>query len=143
MAVDWRQINLEYAGASEAACDCCATATHRVWGWAYLHGEAIAAYFVKWTIGKPDHGASVDLIVGRWGEGALPDQRESVSLDYRIHDGSPSFMVVDGRLAELDMARRTLTRNQVIGTELAPFIFSLVDSIWMKDARISDIREWS
>lgn len=72
-----------------------------------------------------------------------PDDRESVSLEYRNGENGPAFRVIDGRLQEPNLARAALAREQVIGTELAPVVFALVDAIWMKDRRISEIQSWS
>src|SRR5690349_11745131 len=92
---DWRSFEVKQTGASSGHCDCCGTTTKRVWGLVNKDGSAIAAYFVCWTTGKPDHGAAFDLILGKWGDGTTREDRYAVGLDFRVIEGSPQFMVVD------------------------------------------------
>jgi predicted outer membrane lipoprotein len=40
-----------------------------------------------------------------------------------------------------DLASRLLSRQEVIGTPLAPQAFEIVDAIWLGDSRISEITE--
>ena len=93
--LDWQALDVETSGASEGHCDCCGTATRRVWGFVSNAGQALAAYFVGWTLGRPDHGAHFELILGRWGEAAGADQRAWVVLDHRVVEGEGAFRVVD------------------------------------------------
>src|SRR5262245_58702006 len=77
-------------------CPCCGNMTRRVWGFIRTPKATLAAYFVQWTPGRvKDHGALFDLIVGRWGEGASAADRVAVTLDYRLLDDGPGFMVID------------------------------------------------
>ncbi|HEV2549370.1 MAG TPA: hypothetical protein VGU20_18675 [Stellaceae bacterium] len=105
----------------------------------------MAAYFVGWAEQRPDHGASFDLILGKWGASATKQDRYAVALDYRIVEGSPQFMVVDaqGRLtSDGDLADSALKRSEIIGTPLAPQVFALIDAIYMGDPRLHEIRTW-
>jgi len=114
-----------------------------VWGYVYRRGRAEAAYFVRWTLGGVHrHGAGVDLIIGRWGEGAGPADRSAVSLEYRIDKGPPAFMVIDSAdrdVANSELVGKSLARSEVIGTPLAQTAFDIVDAIWLQDERIAEI----
>lgn len=137
---------LEQTGQSSGHCDCCGTATQRVWGFVSREGAAVAAYFVGWTVGRPDHGATFDLIVGAWGEGATPETRSAVALDFRVVGGAPQFMVVDAKnrpTAKSDLAGRVLARAEVVGKPLAAHVFSIVDAIYANDETLDELRRWT
>jgi hypothetical protein len=106
----------------------------------------VASYFVGWTEQKPEHGAAFDLVLGRWEDDATREDRFAVSLNYRILEATPQFMVVDalGRLPCGDeLAGAALERKEVIGTPLAPQVFAVVDAIYMGDPRLEEVRAWS
>jgi hypothetical protein len=100
----------------------------------------VAAYWMHWTVGHlADHGAHLDLIIGRWGEGASSDQRAAVSLEHRQQpDGSPALIVIDAAdssAAKSDLAALALSREEVIGTPLAKQVFDIADAIYSQDDR--------
>jgi hypothetical protein len=137
---------VEQTGQSTGHCDCCGTATKRVWGFVSRQGAGVAAYFVGWTIGRPDHGAAFDLIVGAWGEAATPAARSAVALEFRVVDGTPQFMVVDAERRPVgvsDLVGRVLARSDVIGSPLAAQVFEIVDAIYLGDAALDEPRGWA
>lgn len=124
-------------------CDCCGSATRRVRG--FVHGPAgtVAAYFVQWAVGRvADHGALFDLVLGRWGDGAATADRVLVTLDYRLTDTGPEFMVVDsaGRPADdRSLVGRALTRAEVVGQPVAGEAFSVADAVLAQDTRVAEV----
>jgi hypothetical protein len=133
-------------GQNTGHCDCCGTATRRVWGFVSCEGVTVAAYFVGWTIGRPDHGAAFDLIFGAWGDGAKPETRAAIALDFRVVDGTPQYMVVDaeGRPpASSDLVANALARVDVIGSPLAAQVFEIVDAVYLGDATLDELRRWT
>jgi hypothetical protein len=137
---------VEQTGQRSSHCDCCGTATQRVWGFVSRGGVAVASYFVGWTIGRPDHGAAFDIIVGAWGEGTTPEDRSAVALDFRVIDGTPQYMVVDAKdrpTASSDLVGKALARTDVIGTPLAAQIFEIVDAVYLGDATLDELRGWT
>jgi len=125
------------------ACPCCGRASRTVSGFLHSDVAPVAAYFVQWTLGRPDHGANFDFILGRWGEGARREDRCAVSLLYRIAERGPEFMVIDsdGRpCAGSELVGRALRRDQVIGTDLARQVFAAADAVYGADDRIAEIR---
>jgi hypothetical protein len=135
---------LEQFGESDGHCDCCATRTKRVWGFVRRLGEPVGAYFVSWTDGKPDHGASFELILGRWGDDATKDDRFSVALDHRVIDGAAQFMIVDAAsrsVSESPLVGTSLKRSDVVGTPLAAQVFAIVDTVYLH-ASLEDVRNW-
>jgi hypothetical protein len=142
----WRDIKLEPEAASGGHCDCCGGTTCRVWGFAYHDGNSLGAYYVTWAIGRPDHGARVDLVLGHWGDGTTAKDRYVVSMDYRVAEpGGPAFMVIDaqtGSLKDTKLADVLLSRKKIIGTPLATQVFTIVDAIWMKDGRVAEVVAW-
>ncbi len=142
---DWRDFEIEESGAAGGHCGCCGATTKRVWGFVHRDGKTVAAYFVAWTQGKPDHGAKFELILGKWGESATKDDRYSVALDFRLIDGAPQFMVVDAldrATSGSPLVGTALKRSDVIGTSLAPQVFAVVDAVYMSDG-VGEVRHWS
>ena len=96
-------------------------------------------------MGRPDHGAAFDLVVGSWGEEATSSDRYSVCLDYRTTADGSAFMVVEKPEtadALSDLARGSLRRSEVVGTPFAAQIFAIVDAIYMTDLHLQEITNW-
>lgn len=94
---------------------------------------------MHWTAGHlSEPGASLDLVIGKWGEGTDADDRFGVALVHRqLDDGTPSLMVVDPdeRFSGVGLAATALKRGDVINTPLADQVFSVVDAIYLQDGR--------
>jgi hypothetical protein len=105
----------------------------------YDGGTAIAAYWMHWTVGHlSDPGANLDLVIGKWGDGASVNDRIAVALIHREMADGPSLMVVnaaDRQTRNGTLASTALAREDVIGTPLAANIFALVDAIYLQDDR--------
>src|SRR5882672_4044203 len=136
---------IELSGSHETGvCECCGNRSRCVWGYIYKDGDAAAVYYVHWTLGHIlDHGANFDLILGLWGDGTSAADRVAVSLDYRLLDGVPTYMVIDAGarpVAENENAGRALARTEVVGQPIAPEVFALCDAILPGDPRIAELR---
>jgi hypothetical protein len=93
---------------------------------------------VTWAPGDPAHDANVDLVLGRWGEGAAAEDRVAIALLFR--PGERAFMLVDAAsrpVAASGLVSRGLARAEVAGTPLAEASFALVDAIMLQDARVA------
>jgi hypothetical protein len=55
--------------------------SRKVWGFLIEAGVTAAVYYVHWTLGRLDHGANVDLIIGRWGSQSTSADRSVALLD--------------------------------------------------------------
>lgn len=131
---------IEPMGESEGFCDCCGERSRCVWGVVHQGDATLAAYWMHWTPGHfSERGANLDLVIGRWGDGATADDRFSVALVHREQpDGTPVMMVIDAatRPTRMDeLARAALAREDVIGTPLARQVFAIVDAIYEQDRR--------
>lgn len=128
---------------SSGVCACCGRTSHTVWGDILDANRTAAIYFVQWTESSPDHSPSIDLVLGPWGDGTGPNDRELVSLLFRpAHDGG-SFMVIDAQerqIARQSVCSRGLGREEVVGTPIANSVFALVDAIWETDPRIAEVK---
>jgi hypothetical protein len=125
------------------SCACCGNNSRAVSGFIYSGEQPTAAYFVHWTLGRPDHGANFDLVLGKWGEGVGREDRYAVSLCYRPTEKGPEFMVIDssGRtVAGSELVGRALRRDEVIGTPMATEVFAIIDAIYLGDARLAELR---
>jgi hypothetical protein len=123
-------------------CRCCGSMTRRVWGSISDDNGTRAVYLVEWTIGRPDHGATFDLLLGKWGDGTTAQDRRAVSLLFKRAENGPEFMVVDAKsrpAAESELVGSALMRSDVMGTPLADHVFALVDAIWLQEDRIGEL----
>jgi hypothetical protein len=123
-------------------CECCGATTRRVWGFVRSPAGPVAAYFVQWAVGRVDRGALFDLILGQWGEGTSAADRVLVTLDYRLTDSGPGFMVINstGRpAAGSELVGRALARADVVGQDLAAEAFAVADAVLEQDGRIAEL----
>ncbi len=124
-------------------CECCGGTSRTVWGFVHEGPRSLASYFVQWKVGQvPRHGANFDVILGRWGDGAGPDDRVAVALRFSRTEKGPSFMVVDATdrpTASGGIAGAALVRDQVLGSSWEREAYDVVDAVWLKDERIREI----
>ena len=84
-----RELVLEYDEVNQSEfgpCPDCGERTKRVWGYVYRLDAAIATYFVEWTPAHPQRDAVFDLIIGTWGDGSTPNDRQAVSVAFKVLD---------------------------------------------------------
>lgn len=124
-------------------CECCGNNSRCVWGFIHTPEGALASYFVHWTLSRvEDHGASFDLILGKWGDRTTAEDRCLVSLAYRLFEGGPQFMVIDGHerpAGKSDLVGRVLLRAEVVGQPIAEQAFAAVDAILAQDSRVLEL----
>lgn len=128
---------------STGHCDCCGKQSRTIWGDLADSSGSKAVYFVHWTIDGPEHMPIVDMVIGPWGDGTSPTDRMLVSLLYQPRPGGGAFMVTNAkgrRAGDRSLCSRALDRENVVGTPLANEVFSLVDSLWLTEPRIEEIR---
>ncbi|MGA0611234.1 hypothetical protein [Caldimonas sp. KR1-144] len=129
---------------SAGHCECCGRTSRTIWGDLSDSNGTHAVYFVQWTVGAPEHPPNIDLVLGRWGEGAEPSDRVLVSLLFQPGREGGSFMVTSGHGRPADdrsVCGRALRREEVVGTPLAADIFALVDALWLSEPRIEEVRK--
>ena len=123
-------------------CECCGKTTRGVSGWIEDSDKTLAAYLIHWTQSSKEHDANFDLIFGKWGDEATPNDRSVASFAYRPSENS--FMVIDSRTRPAGQSNQValfpLTRDEIVGTPLASYLFGLLDAVWLQDPRITDIR---
>jgi hypothetical protein len=128
---------------SLGTCVCCGRTSKKIWGDLSANGSTLAVYFVQWTLSAPEHSPNIDVVIGTWGDDAQPQTRALVSLLFRPASNGGSFMVIDAqdRLASMqDLCGRAMRRVEVVSTPLAQEVFTLVDAIWLTDARIAEVQ---
>jgi hypothetical protein len=128
---------------SSGVCACCGSTSKTIWGDLSAEAVAVATYFVQWTVGAPKHDVNIDLVVGAWGEGARPQDRVLVSVLYRPSSEGGSFMVIDGEgryAGKSELCGRAMCRAEVVGTPFAQEVYSLLDSVWLTDPRMAEVK---
>lgn len=124
-------------------CDCCGRASKKIWGDLSDADGPKAVYFVQWTVDSPQHPPNIDLVLGQWGEGTDPANRELASLTFRPSADGGSFTVIDAAGRPPDnrgICGRALRRDEVVGTPIASNVFSLVDALWLSEPRLAEVR---
>ncbi len=130
------EMTIEPGKVYSGVCECCGSQTQTVSGFVYARDAALAVYYVTGTVGRPDHGLSIDLIVGTWGEAACGD-RHGISVVFRSgSDGG--FMVTDAapRLRASKLVDVAMTRPDVVSGPWETTAFSVLDAIWCQDQRV-------
>ncbi|MEY4198771.1 MAG: hypothetical protein RLZZ265_511 [Verrucomicrobiota bacterium] len=124
-------------------CECCGCMSRLVTGLVRRHGEQYACFQVNWTLGQlARHGASVYVILGRWGDDATAADRFAVAMHYRNDAETRGLMIVDAdqtSIATNPLVGRTLRRDEVVGTPLADEVFELIDFLWLTDGRLAEL----
>jgi hypothetical protein len=132
-------IEIEPSNSKDAGpCKCCGKSTRTVWGFVWADGDPRACYFVQWTLGRLDHGARFDVVVGSWEEASTEADRDAVSLAYHLADTGPSFALSDvaGRpAAELGKPHGTAS----VAAPLADEVFSIAQAVLESDRRVSEL----
>jgi len=127
---------------TSGVCPCCGNVSRQLTGFIHRTGGAtVAGYSVHWTEGHyPERPANLDLLIGRWGEDAGPEERVLVSLLLYHRDGVREVYVIDAAdrpmAKKTDLVRTVLARSDVIGTPLANEVFGLTDAISLEDQRL-------
>jgi hypothetical protein len=125
---------------SSGRCACCGKSRRTAWGFVYRDGGPRACYFVEWTLGSAyDCAARFDVVVGDWFDGTTEDDRETVSLEYRLLEGGPSFSVVDAAGRPAAEVGRAMKGADVTGTPLADEVFSIAGAVLETDARFREL----
>ncbi len=144
--LNWESLGIEPTGSNDAGpCECCGFMSRTIWGFVHAPSATLAAYFVQWTLGNPEHGANFDLVIGEWEENTTKDDRRVAALEYRVFDGGGEFMVIDAASRPVsggEIASTALFRDQVVGKPIANDLYAIVDAIFMKDDRLEEIRTW-
>jgi hypothetical protein len=125
-------------------CACCGKSRRTIWGYVYVDGGPRACYFVEWTIGplataKPQCSARFDVVVGDWFDGTTEEDREAVSLEYRLLDGGPSFQVVDAAGRPAAEVGRAAKKSEIEGTPLADEAIAIAGAVLESDDRVREL----
>jgi hypothetical protein len=127
--------------ADTGRCPCCGDVSRKAWGLILRDDEPHASYFVHWTVSRVfDHGAYIDIILGRWGDGSSAADRYAVSLEHRILDTGPCVTVIDADrrdIAKSELVGHALKRDDVIGGPRAASAFAIYDAMIEQDPRLA------
>jgi hypothetical protein len=132
------ELEIEPSKHKDHPCKCCTSTSRTVWGFVYRDGDPHACYFVQWTIGRPDHGAKFDVVVGSWAPESTEDDRKTVSMQFRRLQTGPSFVVVDATGPATEVGR-PMPRDEVVGKPVGDEVIAIADAILASDARIDEL----
>jgi len=112
-----------------------------VWGYVHEGERTVAAYFVHWTVGSPDHFPNIDFLFGSWGNDEVND-RVLTSWVYNPHENS--FMVIDSGArpaAKSTLCSHALRREEVLAAPgLKGLASRCLDAVWLQDERVRELR---
>jgi hypothetical protein len=124
-------------------CACCGKSRRTIWGYVYLDGGPRACYFVEWTIGSTTSAACsarFDVVLGKWFDGTTEDDREAVSLEYRLlENGKPSFQLVDAAGRPAAEVGRAMKGADILGTALAAEAIAIAGAVLEVDDRVKEL----
>ncbi len=120
-------------------CACCGNSRRTVWGYVYRDGGPRACYFVEWTLGRRTCSARFDVVVGNWFDGTTEDDREAVSLEYRLLDTGPCFSLVDSAGRPAAEGGRATKGAEIVGTPLAEEVVTIAGTILDVDDRVREL----
>jgi len=121
-------------------CDTCGHETKTFRGFVYDDDGAFAVYACTFTVSHPENGVAMAISIRGWGDGADTDAKECVALEWRVINGGPGCRVVDApgsRWAHEGTLGRMLLREDALSSGRAKEAFSVSDSVWMNDPRLS------
>ena len=124
---------------SSGRCACCGKSRRTAWGFVYRDGGPRACYFVEWTLGRRDCSARFDVVVGDWFDGTTEDDRQAVSLEYRLLDTGPSFSVVDAEGRPAAEVGRAMKGAEIVATPLAEEVVSIAGAVLEVDDRVREL----
>jgi hypothetical protein len=124
-------------------CACCGKSRRTIWGYVFVDGGPRACYFVEWTIGPlattTKCSARIDVVVGDWNDGTTEDDREAVSLEYRLVEGGPSFEVVDAEGRPAAEVGRAAKKSEIEGTDIADEAIAIAGAVLESDDRVREL----
>lgn len=120
-------------------CACCGKSRRTVWGYVYRDGGPRACYFVEWTLGRRDCSARFDVVVGSWFDGTTEDDRETVSLEYRLTDSGPSFSLADAEGRPAAEVGRAKKGTEVAGSPLEDEVVTIAGAVLEVDERVREL----
>jgi len=134
---------IEHDSEHEQDCSCCGNTSHTIFGYVHADESTLAAFCVKWTDGHElDNPPWFLLSMGAWGDGSTGEERVTAGCILIQTDEGPRFSVVDSSSVEWrspDLVGRHLTRDQVMGGELAAHFFNLLDQITLGSEQIGSL----
>ena len=85
---------LEEGESDAGKCDCCGKITKTIWGYISRKGLCCAVYYVSWTEGHRERGATFLISLGDW-ENEEATDRQSFALRLKMMPTGAAFMMVD------------------------------------------------
>ena len=121
-------------------CDCCGHTTHTINGYIYADGNAYATYYARWTELQPEHGMTLLISIGGWGDDDT-SERVAVALECRVVNRAPGFRVNEPDTSPWwgrPIFGRVLSRDEALGSDLRPAFFAIADELAFHDPRIHE-----
>ncbi len=138
-----QNLHIEEDARSTGTCDCCGHETVSLSGFVSDGAAPLAAYFVAYTSGQPDHGAEFTFITGDWANEATAKDRYVIVL---LHFPGRGFMIdsdVATKKANMrELASNFLDRDDIVGSDFADKLFGMVDAVYTRDSRLDELRNW-
>ena len=122
-------------------CDACGHESKTFRGFVYEDGDPFAIYACHYTDSHPEQGVSMAISLRGWGEGATPELKECVVLQWRNTETGPGCRVVDAQdtaWAREDILGRMLTRDEALASGRAKEAFTVSDAVWLSDRRLQE-----
>ena len=146
------KFTLEEGESDEGKCDCCGKTTKTIWGFIHRNKLCCAVYYVSWTEGHRERGATFLISLGDW-EGEEVTDRQSFALRLKMMPTGAAFMMVDAAKTQCgknetapneteqdeaeqkDLLGVMLDRETALISPLKADVFAIADLILDRDKR--------
>lgn len=142
-----RRLHIEPSGERELfRCPDCGNLTRQIWGFVETETEGVreayAAYFMRWTDARLDHGIVVALSIGGWGGNTR--HKVLIGLECSVDAGEASCRFIDAletpfaRNQDANQLGETLAAQEVLAGPLAQEAMELVAALQVCDRRFAN-----
>ncbi len=130
-------IEIEYEPPNlSGPCDCCGGKTLSLTRFVTQGGDAFGVVYMRGTPGRPQHGVTAAISVGKWWDGTTPEDRTAFALEFRDDPENYGVRVVDSATSPWSLVEnlgRMLDREEALSHPSLPDVFHITDHLFQED----------
>ncbi len=113
-------------------CPDCGKIIRLVWGYIFKKGKPFATYYSRFNEGHPDKGMNMLVVEGAWGDDSNETDRYCFSLECRMNETRPSYMMIDSDPSYAELGK-ALTRAEALAHPFKDELFPMLDQLMASD----------
>ena len=134
-------IEIEFEEPTVKICECCGQEMINLTRFVHQDGDAFGVYYAKFTIGHPDRIVYGLIGLGKWGDGAVPNDR--LAFPFRVWTTDNKFQVglMDAKESpwkDVTYLGRILDRDEALSHPLIKDVFHITDHMVTDDNVVID-----